>query len=132
MYSMVIFRWFVGDECCICQNQDNQDLRMYRMVIFRLFITFKGNHQTTSSKSQHPHKQSFSNILLILSSWTSWFRQKFKTWQDAKFLLYLCYEWKSVRAYMVVFCIIHIIIFTHISKIPDFFLPIILYQNQLS
>ncbi|MDK2462333.1 hypothetical protein QHH11_24970, partial [Aphanizomenon sp. PH219] len=31
-----------------------------------------------------------------------------------------------------IFCIIHIIIFTHITKISDFCDLIILYQNQLS
>ncbi|MFM2064410.1 MAG: hypothetical protein RLZZ507_4081 [Cyanobacteriota bacterium] len=27
----VIYRLFIGAECCNCQNQDVQDLRMYRM-----------------------------------------------------------------------------------------------------
>ena len=43
---MVIFRWFVGDESCICQNQDNwllsevevQDLRIYRMLLDDCFL----------------------------------------------------------------------------------------------
>jgi hypothetical protein len=63
---MVVYRWFVGDESCICLNQDVQDLRMYRMGIFRWFINIqKQSLNSIIKKSQLPKKQSFKNILKI-------------------------------------------------------------------
>ena len=35
IFRMVIFGFFVDDESCICLNQDFEDYKINRMVIFR-------------------------------------------------------------------------------------------------
>ncbi|WP_157749956.1 hypothetical protein [Dolichospermum compactum] len=49
---------------------------MYRILVYRWFKLFKNNHLKTSLKTSNSHQKSSNNILKILKSSTSSFRQK--------------------------------------------------------